>query len=192
MNQRGLKGGMRWASCFVLAATLVGCGGGSPTSPDLATSIVALGPQVLRITVQSRCRLPLGVLPMLYTRVTVTRSGNGWLASASSAEAGDVQVRVEPSGGGALPGTLRVAGTITGTVVHMPELLPVPSGGVRATFAPDVRSVLEGIAFTAGALNATTAGLDGLGTGSFDVTPDAVDQSCTASSFSWSIFPPPQ
>jgi hypothetical protein len=192
MNQRRLQAGVRCASCVVLTATLVECGGGSPTSPDLGPPIVALGPQVLRITVQSRCTLPLGVLPMLYTRVTVTRSGNGWLASASNAEAGEVQVRFEPSGGSAIPGTLRVAGTIIGTVVHMPELLPVPSGRARATFAPDVRSVLEGIAFTAGALNSTTGGLDGVGTGSFDVTPDAVDQSCTASSFSWSIFPPPQ
>jgi hypothetical protein len=183
---------MRRASGLVLAATLVGCGGGSPTSPDPGTSIVALGPQVLRITVQSRCTLPLGVLPMLYTRVTVTRSGNGWQASASGDAAGDVQVRFEPSGGAAVPGTLRVAGTIVGTVVHMPDLVPVPSGGVRATFASDVRSTLEGIAFTAGALNSTTAGLDGLGRGAFDVTPAGVNQSCTASSFSWSIFPPPQ
>ena len=167
----------RWLGCFAYAA-LVGCGGGSPVAPEPATSIVALGPQVLRLTLRSPCGLPLGVLPMLYTRVTVTPSGSGWLASASSAAAGDVQVRFQGSGGDHLPGTLRVVGTIIGTVVHMPELLTVPSGGIRATFGDD-GAVLDGFAFAAGTLNPTTAFLDGEGTGSLTVTPITTGESCT-------------
>jgi hypothetical protein len=172
-----------------VAAALVGCGGGSPTSPEAVSSIVALGPQVVRITVRSTCALPLGVLPMLHARVTVTPSGRGWLASASTADAGDVNLRFEPSGGDSLPGTIRVVGTITGTVIHMPELLSVPSGGVRAAFGVG-GGTLDGFAFAGGTLNPTTAFLDGVGTGSFTVTPDATGESCTANSFSWSIFPP--
>ena len=179
----------RWLGCFACAGALVGCGGGSPVAPEPATSIVALGPQVLRITMRSPCALPLGVLPMIYTRVTVTRAGSGWLASASTADAGDVQVRFQSVGGSNLPGTMRVAGTITGNVVHMPELLSVPTGGLRATFGGG-GGILDGIAFTAGSLNATTSGLDGIGTGSFTVTPDATGEPCTVSSFSWSVFPP--
>jgi hypothetical protein len=179
----------RWLGCFACATALIGCGGGSPVAPEPATSIVALGPQVLRITLRSPCALPPGVLPMIYTRVTVTPSGSGWLASASSDAAGDVQVRVQASVGNNLPGTLRVAGTIIGTVVHMPELLTVPSGGIRATFGDD-GAVLDGFAFAAGTLNPTTAFLDGVGAGSLTVTPDATGEPCTLSSFSWSIFPP--
>ena len=179
----------RWLGCFACATALVGCGGGSPVAPEPATSIVASGPQVLRITLRSPCALPLGVLPMIYTRVNVTPSGSGWLASASSPAAGDVRVRFQASGGDNLPGTLRVAGTIIGTAVHMPELVTVPSGGIRATFGDD-GAALDGFAFAAGTLNPTTGFLDGVGTGSFTVTPDATDESCTLSSFSWSIFPP--
>ena len=172
-----------------MAAALVACGGGSPTSPESVSSIVALGPQVVRITLRSPCALPLGVLPMIHARVTVTRSGRGWLASASTVDAGDVELRFEPSGGNNLSGTIRVVGTITGTVIHMPELLTVPSGGIRATFGDD-GAVLDGFAFAAGTLNPTTAFLDGVGTGSLTVTPEATGESCTVDSFSWSIFPP--
>ena len=179
----------RWLGGFACAAAFIGCGGGSPVAPEPATSIVALGPQVLRITVRPPCALPLGVLPMLYTRVTVTPSGSGWLASASSAAAGDVRLRFHASGDGNLPGTLRVGGTISGTVVHMPELLTVPSGGIRATFGDD-GAVLDGFAFAAGTLNPATAFLDGVGTGPLTVTPTATGESCTVNSFSWSIFPP--
>lgn len=143
---------------------------------------------MLRITLRSRCVLPPGVLPMLHTRVTVTRSASGWLAFASSAEGGDVRVRFQASGGDNLPGTLRVAGTVSGSVVHMPELLTVPSGSVRATFG-DAGAVLDGFAFAAGTLNPTTAFLDGVGSGVFTVTPGSTGESCTADSFSWSILP---
>jgi hypothetical protein len=179
----------RWLGSFVCAAAFIGCGGGSPVAPEPATSLVALGPQVLRITVRPPCALPLGVLPMIYTRVTVTRSGSGWLASASSAAAGDVRVRFEASAGDNPPGMLRVAGTIIGTVVHMPELLTIPSGGIRATFGDD-GAVLDGFALAAGTFNPTTAFLDGVGSGSLTVTPTATGESCSANSFSWSIFPP--
>lgn len=171
-----------------MAAALTACGAGSPTSPDSVSSIVALGPQVVRITVRPSCSQPVTGVGLIHARVTVTRAGSGWLASASTPDAGDVALRFEPSGGSSLPGTIRVAGTITGTVVHMPELLSVPTAGVRVTFG-GAGGTLDGVAFAAGSLNATTSGLDGLGTGSFTVTPDATGEACTASSFSWAIFP---
>jgi hypothetical protein len=188
VERRALRGTGLRAACFTAAAALFGCGGGSPTSPDSVPSIVALGPQVLRITVRPSCSLPVAGLGMILARVTVTRSGSGWLASASSPDAGDVTLRFEASGGNSLPGTMSVVGTITGTVVHMPELLSVPSAAARATFGGG--GTLDGVAFTAGSLNATTSGLDGIGTGSVTVTPDATGEPCTASSFSWAIFPP--
>ncbi len=125
---------------------------------------------------------------MLYTRVTVSRSGSGWIAVASSAAAGDVQVSLQPSGRAVLAGTLSVTGSISGVVIHMPELLNVPTGAVRANFRSP--GELQGVAFTAGSLNSSAAGLDGLGTGTFSVTPENGGEPCSASAFSWSIFSP--
>ncbi|HEX6974434.1 MAG TPA: hypothetical protein VF147_08535 [Vicinamibacterales bacterium] len=178
------------AYLVVAAVTIAGCGGRSPVAPESPSSIVVLGPQVLRITPMASCALPRGVLPMLYTRVTVSRSGDGWVAVAAKDSGGDVQVRFRSTGGINIQGTMRVVGTITGTVVHMPDLLSVPTGDVRAEFTQT--AALEGVAFTAGALNASTAGLDGLGTGAFSVIAPGTDASCSATSFSWSIFPPQQ
>jgi hypothetical protein len=73
-------------------------------------------------------------------------------------------------------------------VIHMPELLNVPTGGVRADFSSP--GELQGIAFTAGSLNSSAAGLDGVGTGVFSITPENGGEPCSASAFSWSIFSP--
>lgn len=181
---------MKRAAVAVSIAVLVaGCGGSSPAAPDSSSSIVALGSQVLRIALATTCGAPQGVLPMIYTRVTVSRSGSGWVATAGSAAAGDVQVRFQQSGAALVAGSMPVAGSVTATAVHMPELLTLPAYDLRANFGSDGRTLIQGVAFAAGSLNASAAGLDGTGIGSFTVT-NGTGQSCTATSFSWSIFPP--
>jgi hypothetical protein len=101
----------------VTASVLSSCGGSTPTAPeDSATKIVAIGPQVLRIVYQSPCtQLGQGVLPLVYTRVSVYMSSNEWVATAASAAAGDIQVRFRQSSQSVIAGSMPVAGTIAGT-----------------------------------------------------------------------------
>jgi hypothetical protein len=166
------------------------CGSSKVTAPDTtAVGIVALGAQVLRITIQSPCtQFARGVFPIVYTRVTVARGSSEWVATAAGAAAGDVQVRFRQSGTAVIAGSMPVAGSITGTAIHMPELTPLPPWDLRATFSGT--GSLTGVAFAAGALNAGTAGLDGVGSGPWTAT-DGAGNTCTGTAFSWSIFPPP-
>jgi len=175
----------------LLTFTLLGSGcGSSPTAPEgRAAGIVATGPEVLRIVYQSPCTgLGQGVVPLVYTRVNVAASSNEWVATAGSASAGDVQIRFRQSGQGVIPGSLPVAGTITGTAIHMPDLFPGPAWDIRASFSGSAS--LTGVAFAAGAFGATASGVGGAGSGSVAVT-DATGNACTGTSFSWSILPVP-
>jgi len=173
---------------LVSVAVITGGCGPSPTAPAAgATDIVVTGPQVLRIVPQSSCtQLGQGVIPLVYTRVNVTRSANEWIAAASSAAAGDIQVHFHQSGANVVSGSIPVLGTAAGTAVHMPDLFPGAAFELRATFGETAS--LNGVAFVAGAFGATTAGLDGTGSGSFTLT-DPTGKTCTGTTFSWSIFP---
>jgi len=162
----------------------------TPTAPgDSATNIVVIGPQVLRIMYQSPCtQLGQGVLPLVHTRVNVARGSNEWVATAASAAAGDIQVRFRQSGQGGTTGSMPVAGTVAGTAIHMPQLFAGPAWDLRATFGGSVS--LTGVAFVAGVFGATASGIDGAGSGSLTLT-DPTGNTCTGTTFSWSIFPLP-
>jgi hypothetical protein len=172
----------------VTAGVLTSCGGSSPTAPSAGTTnIVVNGPQVLRIV--SRCTQPeQRLVGLVYTRVSVTNRSNEWVATADSAAAGDVQIRFRQSGQIVIPGSMPVAGTMTGTAVHLPDLFSGPAWDIRAIFAGPAS--LTGTAFVAGMFGAATSGIDGLGDGSLTLA-DAMGNTCTGSSFSWSIFPLP-
>jgi hypothetical protein len=175
--------------CLIAAlALLVGCGGKNPAGPDGASPIVQLGAQVLRISPQFPCaQLPRGLLGLVLTRVTVNQSGRGWVASASGGDAGDVRLQFQESGTAVLPGFFQVTGSLSGTAVHVPELLPsVPAWELRAAFGAG--ATVSGVAFAANSLNSPVAGLDGIGTGPIALT-DAVGNTCSGSGFSWSIGP---
>ena len=185
---------LMWATgrCAVALWLIIlpGCGSSSPAAPDSgASTIVATGPQVLRATIQTPCaQSSRDFLAMIYSRVTVARSGNEWIATASSAAAGDVELRFHQSSSQVLANSFQVSGTIRGTGIHMPELIQAPAWDARANFGTDGRTMLTGVAFAAGFAGATTAGLDGQGSGSI-VMSDTAGHSCSGSGFSWSVFP---
>jgi hypothetical protein len=184
---------VRWKHLFLVPVAfgvLSSCGGPSPTAPSVsATNVVVTGPQVLRIVNQSPCtQLGQGVLPLVYTRVSVTRSSNEWVATADDPAAGDIQIRFRQSGEIVIPGSIPVTGTMTGTAVHLPELFSGPAWDIRATFGGPAS--LTGTAFAAGAFGTTASGIDGVGGGSLTLT-DATGNTCTGTTFSWSIFPLP-
>ena len=63
-------------------------------------------------------------------RVSVTNSSNEWEATAGSAAASHIsQIRFRQSGQIVIPGSMPVAGTMTGTAVHLPELFLWPGVG---------------------------------------------------------------
>ena len=182
----------RGLAALMVAGALSGCGGGSATRPDPVPGVkIATGLQILRITPQFRCPAVGPAAPFVSTRVVVNRSGSDWIANADSAAGGDVRLTFRPdSSTSVLPGVMKVTGTITGTAVHMPELLPtLPAWAVRARFGTNGQTVLDGVAFEAGALPSTTGGLDGVGQGVITLV-DAGGASCNGSSFSWAVFPP--
>jgi hypothetical protein len=126
--------------------------------------------------------------PMVYSAVTLTRAGSEWVGSASSAAAGDVELRVRQSSSTTIGNSFQVAGTMKGTAVHMPELFASPPWEARANFGTDARTTLTGVAFGAGFIGAQTGGLDGVGSGSI-VLSDTAGHSCTGTTFSWSVYP---
>lgn len=173
---------------IAVALGVLSVGACSPTTPT-PQNIVTTGPRMLRISSQSPCsQLPIGVLPRVHTRVTVTRNPNEWVGTASIPAAGDVEVRFRQSGSGAVPGSIPVAGSITGTAIHLPELFSGPAWDLTITF--DGSATLTGTAFLAGAFGATTDGVSGVGGGSFTMT-DASGSTCTGTTFSWLVAPLP-
>lgn len=183
---------MRWKLPLLATATLcvlASCRGASPTAPSgTATNIVVNGPQVLRI--QVRCAQPeQGIVGLVYTRVSVTNSSNEWVATADSAAAGDTQIRFHQSGPVVIPGSMPIAGTMSGTAVHLPELLPGSAWDTRVTFTGPAS--LTGVASLAGIFYSATDGISGVGEGSLVLT-SAMGDTCAGSTlFSWSIFPQP-
>jgi hypothetical protein len=177
---------LRSLRTVALAGLLSGCGGSSTAPDGSASPLVALGPQVLRV---SACFFtpPAPVIPILYTRATVRRVGNEWVAVAG-AGGGDVELRFHQVGA-ALTGTMMLAGTIKGTAINVPAVAggtPPWDGGV--SFG-GTGAAIDGVAFAASALF-PTAGLDGTGTGPLTVT-DSAGRSCTATGFSWALFAQP-
>jgi hypothetical protein len=179
-----------------LVGLLFGCSSGTPTAPGGGPSTtlqITPGPQVLRVLAQSRaeppCRLP-NLDPIVFTAVTLTRAGSEWIAKATSAAAGDVELRIRTVASN--PAATLVAGTIKGTAVHMPAIaeaggLVGMAGGTRMNFGNDGRTTLDGVIFplTPGT---STAAFDGTGTGSISIA-DGSGGSCSQTGFSWMLFP---
>jgi len=151
---------------------------------------VATGAQVLRITYSSRCAAfeSRAIIPIVYTRVIVTRTGAGWIAAASSAAAGDMEMRFQPAGAVTIAGSMPVQGTIKGVAIHAPDILAgLPAIDTRATFGTDNATTVSGFAFAASGIS-PTAGVSGIGTGTISISNSAGD-TCTGSSFSWGLGP---
>ena len=152
---------------------------------------VATGPQVLRVTYQGQCAAfeSRTIVPIVYTRVVVTRAGAGWIAAASSPAAGDLELRFQSTAASSLAGSMPIQGTIKGVAIHAPDILPsLPAIDTRANFGSDNRTTVSGFAFTVSALS-PTAGISGIGTGTVSISNSAGD-SCSGSSFSWGLGPP--
>lgn len=171
-------------------AAVFGCGGSSSlTAPDMPV-VIATGTQVLRITFRGSCNTPDGrpFLPLVYARVVVSRIGNEWVGTAAAPDAGDVELRFHVSGLGALAGSMPVAGTIRGTAIHIPELLPAaPPSTTRVSFGSDGRTALNGFAFSPSSLT-PAAGVSGIGSGTIAVS-DNEGRSCSGTAFSWGLGP---
>src|SRR5881398_492059 len=98
--------GRRCVPVAAILALLVACGGKTPTAPGGTGSIVQLGPQVLRVSPAFPCTdLTRGSLGFLLTRVTVSQSGDGWVAVSSSSDAGAVRLQFQESGPAVIQGS---------------------------------------------------------------------------------------
>lgn len=181
--------GRRILGAFAIASLSACDGSRSPAAPEMPV-VIATGPQVLRITFQGSCNSLDGrpSLPLVYARVVVSRTGNEWVGTAAAPNAGDVELRFHVSGLGALAGSMPVAGTIRGTAIHIPELLPAaPPSSTRVSFGSDGRTALNGFAFSPSSLT-PAAGVSGIGTGTIAVS-DNEGRSCSGSAFSWGLGP---
>ena len=182
----------RWRTVGVipLACALWGCNGTSPIGPDMPTVVVATGPQVLRLTYQGSCTSADGrsLVPLVYARVVVTRSGGEWIAAAAAPDAGDVELRFHTSGPVVISGSMPVAGSIRGTAIHNPDLVPaLPPSTTRVSFGADGRTGLTGFAFSPSSLTPAT-GVNGFGSGTVTVS-DNEGRSCAGTTFSWGLGP---
>ena len=183
----------RWAACgaVAFACGLSACSNnGSPTGPGRPVVPVATGPQVLRLTYQGACTVPDGrpFLPLVYVRIVVVRSGSEWIGTAAAPDAGDVELRFHASGPAVVAGSMPVAGTIRGTAIHNPDILPsLPPSTARVNFGSDGRTGLSGFAFSQSAL-VPVAGVSGVGSGAVTLS-DSEGRSCTGSAFSWGLGP---
>lgn len=179
----------REVAAGIAAVVAAACGSSTPAAPSVP-DIVATGPQVFRAGLQSPCaQTSRDFLAMVYTRVTVTRTGNEWVAIASGDPSGDLELRFRQSSSRTLGNTMQVEGTIKGTGIHMPEFIQVLPWNARANFGTDGRTSLSGVAFSAGFLGSPTTGVDGIGSGTV-VFSDSSGHSCSGGGFSWSLFPP--
>lgn len=182
----------RTVACGLAASViaLAGCGNGSPSAPDGGDQIVATGPQIFRMALQTPCAAAgRDFVPVVYSHVVVNRVGSEWVATATTA-AGNLDLRFHQSSARVLANSMQISGTIKGVAVHMPELVQFPAYDARATFGIDGPTTITGVAFTPGFLGSQTGGLDGIGSGSVVVLGDSSDRTCSGAAFSWSIFPP--
>jgi hypothetical protein len=156
----------------------------------MPVAAVALGPQVLRVSYLGQCPVFEGrsLLPIVYSHVTVVRTGAEWIATASAPQDGDVELRFHVSGAALVAGSMPVRGTVKGVAIHSPDLAPIPglppSSG-RASFGTDGRTTLEGFAFGPSALT-PSAGTSGLGSGAITIS-DNDGHSCSAATFLWTL-----
>jgi hypothetical protein len=119
-------------------------------------------------------------------RVVVTRTGNEWIATAATPATGDVELRFHASGPIVISGSMPVAGTIRGTAIHSPDILPaLPASTIRASFGSDGRTALSGFAFSPSALTPAT-GVSGFGSGTVSISDDD-GRSCAGAAFSWGL-----
>jgi hypothetical protein len=179
MRTRGWRRSLAGGLALLLGACSHPSSTTSPSDPPVA---IATGSQVLRVTFGSPCPGAGGgvLVGLVYTRVEVNRSGSEWIAR-SSGEGGTVEVRLHQTGASLVAGSMPIAGTVTGTAVHMPALLPgVPIDG-RIDFGSDGRSTFTGFAFAPPF--SATSGIDGLGSGTI-VQSDSAGRSCSGSAFS--------
>lgn len=164
--------------------------GGSSTAPTLGSVAVATGPQVLRLTYTSlTCRTDdVSIVPMVYTKVTVSKAGNEWTVLSATPEAGNLEMRFHQSGTSVIAGSLPIEGTIRGQAIHLPELLPsIPPPIPRMAFGSDGRTTISGFAFGPSSLT-PGAGVGGIGTGTVTLSDDT-GRSCGGTSFSWGMAP---
>src|SRR3990170_8427768 len=176
--------GRRILGILAIAFVAGACRNSSPAAPDLPSVVVATGPQVLRITYAGQCVADAGPLfALIYTRVTVARSGNEWVATASSPASGSVELRFSQTRPVVMTSML-VEGTISGVALHIPDVLPgPPMTNVSVNFGTDGRSVIQGVAFAPSSLT-PVAGVSGTGIGTITVN-DGQGRSCAGSTFSW-------
>lgn len=181
----------RILGALAIVSAASACGGSSPTAPAVPSVPVVTGPQVLRITYAGQCaadQRPIFLL--LFTRVTVIRSGDEWIASASSPESGSVELRFRQSRPSVVANSMAVEGTIKGVADHVPGLgVGPPMTGARVNFGTDGPSVIDGFAFAPSSLT-PVAGASGIGAGTITVT-DHEGRTCAGSSFSWGLGPQP-
>jgi hypothetical protein len=189
-----VRGGPGWRTLGALVAVglMTACNSSTSPTADLPTVAVATGQQVLRVTFQGLCPTTDGrpLIPFVLTRVTVTRGNGEWIATATSPESGDVELRFSPSGRPVLMGSMPVVGTIKGVAIHNSDLQPgLPAANVRAAFGSDGGTLLNGFAFTPSALT-PVAGVSGIGSGTVTLS-DNEGRSCGGSAFSWALGAPP-
>ena len=186
---------MRVRAAFgVLAAAclLSACGGSSPAGPGapaVPSVVVPTGPQVLRAILQAPCPTVDGrsLLPLTFTKVTVRRGDGEWIASGTSPESGDVELRFRQSDTVVLNGVMRVSGTIKGTAMYNVDSPPAPTAPTRASFGTDGSTVVSGFVFAASSLT-PTPGANGIGSGTVTFS-DRDGRSCAGSAFVWSLVP---
>ena len=179
---------LRTPGALAMAWVLSACGG-SPSAPDPTNTVeVATGPQVLRLTYQGTCSAfgAGGLIPFIYTRVTVTRTSSQWIAAASSPAAGDVELRFHATGASVITGSMPIQGTIRGTAIHSPDVLPsLPPSDTRATFSTDGGASLSGFAYATTSIT-PNGGVGGIGSGAVAISNGA-GNSCAGSTFSWAL-----
>jgi hypothetical protein len=97
----------------------------------------------------------------------------------------ELRIREVSAGGFAV----RVAGTIKGTAIHIPQLaVELPASDSRVSFGSDGRTTLNGVIFPLNPAT-TTGAFDGMGTGAITFS-DSAGRSCSGTlSFSWMLFP---
>ena len=175
----------------VVLVAVVACGGSTPTTPSTAPPDgVKLGPQGLSIEHHSSpvpCGVPTGVsTTLVFNNMTLSWSGSEWVATATTAAGGDVELRFRQSGTLGANG-FAVAGTIKGTVMHMPELGPtIPAYTARVNFGSG--ATLTGIALPPRNSTVPYQAVLGTGTGAATLS-DGAGLVCAGTSFSWMLVP---
>jgi hypothetical protein len=184
-----LRARPRLVGALVLGV-LSACGHNSPTAPEIPTVPVPTGPRLLRITTAGQCAADgRPIFLLIYSPVTVARSGSGWIASATSPASGTVEVRFQQSRPVITGQSMPVSGTIRGVALHVPDLAPgppMPNAGVD--FGGDGQTALSGFAFAPSTLT-PVAEVSGVGGGAITVT-DSEGRTCQGSTFSWAVGPP--